>query len=77
MNATLPEPAAAIKFHMDRLGLRRKDLEPLIGSRGRVSEVLSGKRPLTLAMIRRLAFGLGIPADSLIGEPRRPKRHAA
>ncbi len=62
-----PDPIDAIRFRMDQLGLTRKDLEPMVGSRARVSEVLAGKRPLTLAMIRRLRKGLGVPADVLIG----------
>jgi HTH-type transcriptional regulator/antitoxin HigA len=66
-------PIAMIKFGMDQQGLTRKDLEPMIGSRARVSEVLGGKRNLTLAMIRRLSVGLRIPADLLIGvEESRP-----
>ena len=48
-------------------GLTRKDLEPLIGSRARVAEVLNRKRPLTLPMNRKLHASLGIPADVLIG----------
>ena len=61
-----PDPVAAIRFRMEQLGLDRKALEPSIGSRARVSEVLSGKRSLTLAMIRRLHRRLGIPADVLL-----------
>lgn len=64
----LPDPIGAIKFHMDRLGLNRKDLEPLIGSRARVSEVLNRKRPLTIRMIRNLSAKLGISPDVLIQE---------
>jgi HTH-type transcriptional regulator/antitoxin HigA len=60
-------PIQVIEFMMDQRGLTRKDLEPMIGSRARVSEVLSGKRKLTLAMIRRLSVGLHIPSDLLIG----------
>ena len=63
-----PEPIEAIRFRMNQLGLTCKDLEPMVGSRARFSEVLSGKRPLTLAMIRRLRKGLGVTADVLIGE---------
>ena len=67
-----PDPVAAIEFCMDQQGLTRKDLEPMIGGRGRVSEVLSGRRPLSLAMIRRLHRGLGIPAEVLLKvAPRR------
>jgi HTH-type transcriptional regulator/antitoxin HigA len=58
----------AIKFRMDQSGLSVKDLEPIIGKSNRVYEVLSRKRPLTLAMIRRLHKSLGIPADVLIAE---------
>ena len=56
----------AIKFLMDQRGLSVKNLEPMIGKSNRVYEVLSRKRPLTLAMIRRLHKSLGIPADVLI-----------
>ena len=56
----------AIKHHMDQKGLTPRDLVPFIGSRNRVYEVLSRKRPLTLTMVRRLHVGLGIPAESLI-----------
>lgn len=62
----LPDAVAAIRYHMESKKLSPRDLIPFIGSRNRVSEVLSGKRPLTLAMIRRLHQGLGIPAESLI-----------
>lgn len=63
-----PDPVEAIKFRMEQSGLSVKDLEPLIGKSNRVYEVLSGKRPLTLAMIRRLHQSLGIPAKALIAE---------
>lgn len=62
----LPDPVRAIEFAMEQRGLERRDLEPFIGSRARVAEVLNHKRSLTLAMIRRLHAGLGIPADVLI-----------
>lgn len=61
-----PEPLAAIQFRVEQLGLTRKDLEPLLGSRGRVSEVLTGRRALSLQMIRRLHRELGIPLESLV-----------
>jgi HTH-type transcriptional regulator/antitoxin HigA len=61
-----PDPIDAIRFRMEQQGLSRRDLEAYIGSRARVSEILNRQRPLTLAMIRRLHRGLGIPADSLI-----------
>ncbi|MCF8034155.1 MAG: ImmA/IrrE family metallo-endopeptidase [Desulfarculaceae bacterium] len=61
-----PSPVAAIKFVMEQKGLTQTDLVPYFGSRPRVSEVLSGKRPLTLSMIRSLSSGLGLPAEILI-----------
>jgi HTH-type transcriptional regulator / antitoxin HigA len=63
-----PDPIEAIHFAMEQRGLTRRDLEPYIGSRARVAEVLNHKRSLTLAMIRKLHSGLGIPADVLIRE---------
>ena len=65
----LPDPIEAIKFRMDQMGLKQKDLIPFIGSRSKVSEVLSRQRPLSIGMIRKLHEGLGIPADVLIKEP--------
>ena len=73
----MPTPVDAIKFRMEQQGLNRKDLEPLIGSRARVSEVLSGKRALSIDMIRRLHRELGIPAAVLIGETRSKRARAA
>lgn len=67
-----PDPVEAILFRLDQAGLGRKDLIPLIGSASKVSEVLSGKRALSLAMIRRLRDGLGIPADVLVGTGKEP-----
>ena len=62
----LPDPVEAIRYYMETRGLTRRDLEPYIGTRARVSEVLNRKRPLTLSMIRRLSTGLRIPAEVLI-----------
>lgn len=62
-----PTPVEAIRFHMEQRGLTPKDLAPYIGRPNRVYEVLSGKRDLSLDMIRRLHHDLGIPAESLIG----------
>ena len=61
-------PSVLEKLAMEQRGLSRRDLEPFIGSRARVAEVLNHKRSLTLPMIRRLHDGLGIPAEVLIGE---------
>ncbi len=61
-----PDPIAAILFMMEQRRLSRRDLEPAIGSRGRVSEILNRKRPLTLPMVRTLGALLGIPAHVLI-----------
>lgn len=65
-----PDPIAAIKFRMEQQGLSVKDLEPMIGQPNRVYEVLAGRRPLTLRMIRRLHKELGIPAEVLISDAR-------
>jgi HTH-type transcriptional regulator / antitoxin HigA len=62
----LPDPIEAIKFRMESLGLKPKDLQQMIGGLNRVYEVLNYTRPLTLPMIRRLHEGLGIPAECLI-----------
>ncbi len=64
-----PDPIEAILFRMEQQGLKPKDLEPMIGQRNRVYEVLNGKRKLTMAMVWRLHTGLGIPAESLIRQP--------
>lgn len=61
-----PDAIEAIKFRMEQMNLTRKDLEPLIGPRGRVAEVLNRRRPLSLSMIRRLHQKLNIPLESLI-----------
>lgn len=62
-----PDPIEAIIFRMDQLGMTRKDLEAMLGGRGRVSEILTKKRNLSLEMIRRLHRELHIPLESLIG----------
>ncbi len=61
-----PSPVEAIQFRMHEQGLRQADLVPYFGSRSRVSEVLAGKRPLTVQMIREISTGLGISADVLV-----------
>ena len=61
-----PDPIAAIVHRMEALGLTPKELEPMLGERDRVTEILERKRPLTLNMIRKLAKGLRIPADVLM-----------
>ena len=66
----LPDPVAAIKYHMEQKGLAPRDLVRFIGSRSRVYEVLNRKRPLTLRMVWQLHKGLGIPAESLIKAPK-------
>lgn len=67
----LPDPIEAIKFRMEQADLKPADLVPYIGTAGRVSEILSGKRQLTLEMVRALSTGLGIPAKVLIQKPSR------
>ena len=64
----LPDPIEAIKFRMEQQGLSAKDLQPMIGGLNRVYEVLNRKRPLSLAMVRRLHSSLGISAECLIRE---------
>ena len=70
-----PDPIAAIVFMMEQKGMSRRDLEPALGSRGRVSEVLARKRPLTLPMVRALNRLLDIPTD-ILAQPY-PIRRAA
>jgi HTH-type transcriptional regulator / antitoxin HigA len=70
-----PDPVEAIKFRMEQRGLTRKDLEPIIGTRTRVAEILNRKRNLSIGMIRRLHEELGISAEILI-QPSRSKRAA-
>ncbi len=65
----LPSPLAAIRFRMQQQALKAKDLVPYIGSASKASEVLAGKRALSLTMIRNLVNGLGIPAEVLLQEP--------
>lgn len=64
----LPDPVEAIKFRMEQLGIKQKDLAETIGFKSRVSEILNKKRKLTLEMIRRLNRELSIPTDVLIRE---------
>jgi HTH-type transcriptional regulator/antitoxin HigA len=68
--ATLPTPVEAIRHRMAQQGLTHADLVPCFGSRSKVSEILSGKRQLSLAMIRRLYNTLGIPARVLLQDPK-------
>jgi HTH-type transcriptional regulator/antitoxin HigA len=63
---SVADPVEAIKFRMEQQGLTQKDLEPYIGSSGRVSEVLNHKRRLSLQMVKRLHEGLHIPYESLL-----------
>jgi HTH-type transcriptional regulator/antitoxin HigA len=67
-----PDPVEAIKFRMEQQGLTRRDLEPYLGGKSKVSEVLTRKRDLTLAQIRALHSHLGIPAEVLIRRPPDP-----
>lgn len=61
-----PDPVSFLEYVMDARGLTRKDMEPYIGPRGRVADILNRTRPLSVAMIRRLSAGLNLPADVLI-----------
>jgi HTH-type transcriptional regulator/antitoxin HigA len=68
-----PDPIEAIKFRMEQQGLTRKDLEPLIGTRTRIAEILNRRRGLSIGMIRKLHQALGIPAEVLIRPARRDR----
>jgi HTH-type transcriptional regulator/antitoxin HigA len=68
-----PDPIEAIEFRMEQQGLSRKDLEPLIGTRTRIAEVLNRRRSLSIGMIRRLHETLGISAEVLIRPSRRDR----
>jgi HTH-type transcriptional regulator / antitoxin HigA len=65
----MPDPIDALKFRMEQQGLKQADLVAYIGNKSKVSEVLNRKRPLSLAMIRKVHTGLGIPAEVLVQEP--------
>lgn len=67
-----PDPIEAIKFRMEQQGLSRKDLLPILGTSGRISEVLGRRRALTLSMIRKLHAAFDIPLESLV-QPSRPQ----
>jgi HTH-type transcriptional regulator / antitoxin HigA len=72
----LPDPIEAIQYYMEARGWSRRELESCLGSRARVSEILSRKRSLTLEMIRKLHEQLGIPAEILI-QPYAPLKATA
>jgi HTH-type transcriptional regulator/antitoxin HigA len=78
-----PDPIDAIKLRMEQRGLTRRDLEKILGTKSRVSEILNRKRPLTVEMMRRLHARLDIPAESLIkptmrrARQSRPRKRAA
>jgi HTH-type transcriptional regulator/antitoxin HigA len=72
-----PNPIEAIKFRMDQMNLKQADIALLFGGKTRVSEVLRGKRPLTLKMITLLNIYLGIPLESLVIGNKNIKLDAA
>jgi HTH-type transcriptional regulator/antitoxin HigA len=74
----LPDPISALRFRMEQGGLKPKDLIPYIGSKSKVSEVLSRRRPLSLTMIRKLVTGLQFPAEVALrkAKVRRVRRTA-
>src|SRR5258708_2481307 len=67
-----PSPVAALEFRMDQEGLAQRDLVPFMGTRAKVSEVLSGRGPLTMRIARALHEHLGIPAEVLLQQPGEP-----
>ncbi len=74
-NIPYPNPVDALLYYIESRGLTRKDLEPYIGSRARVSEILNRRRQLSIEMIRKLSSGLDIPAEILI-QPYKCKKSA-
>lgn len=70
----LPDPIAAIEYEMEKRGLSRRDLEPILGRSGRVSEVMNRQRRLTVSMMRRLHNRLGIPGNVLLSDYPLSKR---
>lgn len=64
-----PDPIEAVKFSMEQMGLKPSDMTKILGGRGRVSEVLNRKRPLSVNMMRNLYQNLHVPAESLLAEP--------
>ena len=66
-----PDPIEAIKFRMEQMGLNKSDMAKYLGAQSRVSEVLSGKRQLTLKMVKSIYKGLKIPADILLGDDNK------
>ena len=69
----VPDPIEAILFRMEQQGIKRKDLIPFFGSASKISEVFSGKRPLSLKMIKVIHKSLGIPAEILIQESKKKR----
>ena len=72
-----PSPAELIRHLMDQHGLSRADMVPYLGTLSRVSEVLSGKKGLSLTMVQRLRARFSVPADLLLPSPETKKSHAA
>ena len=71
-----PSTAELIRHLMDQHGLTRADMIPILGTASRVSEVLRGKKELSMAMVQRLRAQFGVPADLLIPSPKRARRAA-
>ncbi len=63
-----PHPIEAIKFRMDQLGMKSSDLAKYLGYKSRASEILSGKRKLTVGMMRKMHTELGVPAEALLAD---------
>ena len=70
----VPDPIEAVKFRMEQMGLKPSDLAKFLGGRGRVSEVLNRKRPLSVNMMRSLYQNLHVPAESLLAKPQAKYR---
>ena len=72
-----PSTAAFIRYLMDQHGLSRDDLVPILGTPSRVSEVLRGKKELSMTMVQRMRARFRVPAELLLPPPRRPRRRSA
>jgi HTH-type transcriptional regulator / antitoxin HigA len=68
-----PDPIAALRFRMEQVGMKPKDLIAYIGSKSKVSEVLNGRRPLSLTMIRKLVAGLHLPAEVALQQSKKSR----
>lgn len=72
-----PSPAEIVRYRMDQHGLTRADMVPILGTASRVSEVLQGKKGLSMTMVQRLRACFRVPAELLLPPSKMPRRRAA